>query len=31
VLGYNEIIPTIEVESLALVSAPDGKGAVAAA
>jgi flagellar biosynthesis protein FlhA len=31
VLGYNEIIPSVEVESLALVTAPDGKGVVAAA
>jgi len=31
VLGYNEIIPSVEVESLALVTAPEGKGAVAAA
>jgi flagellar biosynthesis protein FlhA len=34
VLGYNEIVPTIEVESMALVTAPEasaGKEAVAAA
>jgi flagellar biosynthesis protein FlhA len=31
VLGYNEIIPAIEVESVALVTAPDGKEALAAA
>jgi flagellar biosynthesis protein FlhA len=30
VLGYNEIVPTVEVESMALVSAPEGKEAVAA-
>jgi len=31
VLGYNEILPQVEVESMALVSAPDGEGAVSAA
>jgi flagellar biosynthesis protein FlhA len=31
VLGYNEIIPTVEVESMALVTAPEGNEAVAAA
>jgi flagellar biosynthesis protein FlhA len=31
VLGYNEIMPHIEVESMALVSAPTGEGAVTAA
>ncbi|MEX2219877.1 MAG: FHIPEP family type III secretion protein, partial [Phycisphaerales bacterium] len=30
VLGYNEVIPTIEVESLALVGAPEGKEVAAA-
>jgi flagellar biosynthesis protein FlhA len=30
VLGYNEIIPSIEVESLALVGAPEGKEVAAA-
>ena len=31
VLGYNEIVPGIDVESVALVGAPDSKEAVAAA